>query len=132
MLHRFAPLIRFVGALAFAAMLGSASACGHVRAEDKAPTAMLEFSNESAEPTTVYVLVPSVSMVRLGKVSPGERRRFIIPSRIVRNGRNVIVVARLNRGRVHPETIPLLVHGGDLVQVLLPITTTQLIVQAGW
>jgi len=111
------------------ALLLAGGACVH-RTGTVEPASLI-FINEAPEAADVFAIVPSVSSVRLGTVMQGERRELVIPSRVIRIGSTVNIVARLFSRGTQASSGPVSIPSGGILQVTLPVGGTQLIVETG-
>ena len=102
------------------------------RGEPSTIGATLVFVNESLERAQVFAVARAVSQEDLGIVMQGERQTFLIPARILRQGgQSVTIVVRTPSRSRSLSAGPVVLSGGEVVQVTLPIGANNLIIETG-
>jgi hypothetical protein len=114
--------------LAAVVAIGVAAACAPFRHGTASEQAFLYFTNESLDQADVYAVVPGSQAIRIGTVLPGRTDTLVISPDLVTRGTNLNIVARLLAQSIRPQSGPIPIHGGDRLDVRLPIDQRSIVV----
>jgi hypothetical protein len=112
------PRLQRVRRLARATVLVGVAACSPLK--HAPPRAHLVFRNESLDQADVYAVISGAQTIRIGTVFPGHTDTLTVPDAALGRG-NVVVVARLLARRVAPQSGPIPIRAGELLEVTLPM-----------